>query len=79
MFYEAENSFAKHSLPLAAAVKLGKLKVKCSEESVLCGVDNKNQVYFKAPVRGSTEKMTFLLLLYVLVNSCVALAFDNVF
>ena len=35
---------------------------------MLCGVDNNNQVFFKAPVPGSTEKMTFLLLLYVLVR-----------
>lgn len=65
MFYEAENSFAKHSLQAPSTRRPEDLRVRASNENVLCGVDEKGQVYFKAPVPKSTEMVSFLLLLYV--------------
>ncbi|KAL5261371.1 hypothetical protein ACHWQZ_G007163 [Mnemiopsis leidyi] len=65
MFYEAENSFAKHSLQAPSTRRPEDLSVRASNENVLCGVDEKGQVYFKAPVPKSTEMVSFLLLLYV--------------
>ena len=65
MFYEAENSFAKHTLQAPNTRRPEDLSVKCSNENVLCGVDDKGQIYFKAPVPKSTEMVSLLLLLYV--------------
>ena len=70
MFYEAENSFAKRSISVSGGMfKEEQLKVRCSNDNVICNVDSNNQIYFKAPVGKSNEITRFLLMLYVWVYS----------